>query len=314
MKLLLVKGARVDAEESRKGQTALMWAAAEGHSEVVNVLLEHGASPGDASKGGFTPLMFAAQKGDAKSVVSLLAAGGDVNHALPTGQSALELALIGHREEVAGILLDHDAKVNTSDSAGMTPLHAAAQAGSVELVKRMLAKGADPNARTAKTPPPAAGASPGFFRQTPGELTPLHLAAKGNHEAVMRALIAAGADPKLKGQDGTTLLISAAGSGRLGVVKYAWELDPDIDAVTKTGSTAVHAAVFAFQASSEVDVVEVVKFLAAHGADVDVKDARGRTPIAIAKIFPLDAVIDALQEIEDKRHPLRIPELFGFEP
>ena len=82
-KLLLDHGAKIDAAEQGKGQTALMWAAAEGHSDVVKLLIARGANVKAASKIGFTPLVFAAVKDDAKSVAALLAAGADPNVALP---------------------------------------------------------------------------------------------------------------------------------------------------------------------------------------------------------------------------------------
>jgi ankyrin repeat protein len=124
----------------------------------------------------------------------------------------------------------------------------------------------------------------------------LQLAAKANHEDVMRLLAAAGANPKLKGQDGTTLLMSAAGSGHVGVTMYAYELDPDINALTESGSNAVHAAVN-FPNAKQPDIAKVVQFLADKGADLDVKDNRGRTPIAIADILPLDTVVELLTQL-----------------
>jgi ankyrin repeat protein len=129
-------------------------------------------------------------------------------------------------------------------------------------------------------------------------LTALHLAAKANHEDVMRLLVAAGADPKLKGQDGTTLLMSAAGSGHVAIVKYAYELDPEINAVTDAGDNAVHASVTgSIRNSTQPEIAKVVQFLADKGADLDVKDARGRTPIAIADILPLDTVVELLTQL-----------------
>jgi ankyrin repeat protein len=116
----------------------------------------------------------------------------------------------------------------------------------------------------------------------------------------MRLLVAAGADPKLKGQDGTTLLMSAAGSGHVGVVTYAYELDPEINAVTEGGATVVHAAVNFIQNSTQPEIAKVVQFLADKGADLDVKDKRGRTPIAIADILPLDIVVDLLTQLIEK--------------
>ena len=298
VQLLLSKGAKVDAAESRKGQNALMWAAAAGHAEAIDVLLKGGAKASTASNGGFTPLVFAAQKGDAESVLSLLAAGADVNYTVPTGQGVLQIAVIGKKNEVADVLLANGAEVNSADKMGATPLHVAAQTGSVELVQHLLAHGADPNARTLKIAPETGPAAVGPFRAPPGELTPLHLAAKANHEDVMRLLVAAGADPKLKGQDSTTLLMSAAGSGHVAVVMYAYELDPDINAVTETGANAVHASVTGtIRNSTQPEIAKVVQFLADKGADLDVKDGRGRTPIAIADILPLDTIVELLTQL-----------------
>ena len=118
------------------------------------------------------------------------------------------------------------------------PLHTAAQLGDVDLVKKLVAKGADPNARTAKTAPGGRGGGGGGpFRQVAGEQTPLMLAAKANHPEVDEGADRRGADPKLKAQDGSTLLMAAVGSGHVEVVKYVYELDPDVKAVTTTGGT-----------------------------------------------------------------------------
>ena len=62
----------MNAAEPRGGQTALMWAAAEGHSDVVSGLIEMGANVNAASKTGFTPLVFAAIKDDVASIKTLL--------------------------------------------------------------------------------------------------------------------------------------------------------------------------------------------------------------------------------------------------
>ena len=89
VRLLVEHGAKVDAVESRKGQDALMWAAAEGHAEAVEILLKAGAKPNTASKAGFSPLIFASENGDMKTAASLIAAGADVNYAVPAGMNAL---------------------------------------------------------------------------------------------------------------------------------------------------------------------------------------------------------------------------------
>src|SRR5947208_17206 len=79
--------------ESWKGQTALMWAAAENHAEVVRALVGAGADIKTRSKGGvFTPYLFAVRGGQIEAARALLEAGVNVNETLPDGTSALVLA------------------------------------------------------------------------------------------------------------------------------------------------------------------------------------------------------------------------------
>jgi ankyrin repeat protein len=294
VKLLVEHGADVNAAESKKGQTALMWAAAEGHADVVQALIEHGAAVSAASKAGFTPLVFAAVKDDAKSVRSLITAGADPNFALPDGTKVMLVATGSKSTAAAAALADAGADPNVADRTGNTPLHVAAQMGSVDLVKKLLAKGANPNAKTAQSNFGGRGGAGGGggFRAPAGQVTPLLLAAKADRVDVMRALVAGGADASLKAQDGSTLLMAAAGSGRLDAVQYAWELDPHADAVTTAGDTVVHAAVSpAGPKPDETEMCKVIDFLAEKGAPLDVKDARGRTPINVADGPPFDKAV-----------------------
>jgi ankyrin repeat protein len=294
VRLLAARGASVNAIESRKGQTALMWAAAEAHPDVVEALVKLGANVNMASKAGFTALVFAAIKNDAKSIRTLLVAGADPNYKLPSGTKTLVVAASYSSATAAAALVDGGADPNVADHGGKTPLHVAAQVGDVELVKKLLAKGANPNARTGK-----GDASVPFFRRVAGELTPLHVAAKASQLDVMRALVAGGADPKLKAQGNTTLLMSAVGSGYVKVVKYTFdELDSDINAVNDFGSTLMHAAVSGTAAvASQAEICEVIQFLADKGAKLDEKDSRGRTPIDIADRLPIDKGVELLTEL-----------------
>src|SRR5437667_388870 len=69
-----------------------------------------------------------------------------------------------------------------------------------------------------------------------GEQTPLMVAARADREQVMRALVAAGADPNARAQDGSTVLMAAAAGGRLQTVTYAYSIDPHVDVVTTLGN------------------------------------------------------------------------------
>jgi ankyrin repeat protein len=298
VRMLIEHGARVDAVETRKGQNALMWAAAGSHAEAVEALVKASANPNAASKAGLTPLIFAAVQGDAinaaKSASSLLAAGADANYKVPGGMSALPIAIASRKMALANVLIAKGADVKLKDNTGTTLLHIAAQLGDVDVVKALLGKGAEVNARTNASQ--GSGGRNGGNRGGPaGEQTPLMLAARGNHVEVMRALIAAGADPKLKAQDGSTLLMAAAGSGHLPAVEYAYSLNPDVKAVTNTKTAVMHAAVSGtLQNSTQPEICRVVQFLADKGADLDPVDQNGRTPIMIADVIPIDTAVELL--------------------
>ena len=81
--LLLARGADPNAKEGWRGQTALMWAAAEGHAAVIETLVARGADVNARSNGGFTALLFAAREGRIAAVEALLKAGADMNDSLP---------------------------------------------------------------------------------------------------------------------------------------------------------------------------------------------------------------------------------------
>lgn len=130
-------GAAIEAKEPTQGQTALMWAAAEHHADVVKALLDAHADPKAHSRQGFSAIHFAAREGDRAVVEVLLAAGVDVN-ILTQGDAAgvpapyrAPGAPIGGRK--------------TQGALGYTPLLVATVRGQVPLALWLLDHGADPN-------------------------------------------------------------------------------------------------------------------------------------------------------------------------
>ncbi len=300
---LVEHGADVNAAEPRGGQTALMWAAAEGHRDVVAGLVKMGANVNAASRSGFTPLVFATIKDDVPSVKALLEAGANPDVAVLSGAKPVIVAMQYKHTAAALTLLEGGADINVRDRGGNTTLHLAAQVGDMDLVRALLARHADPNVRTSKSTAPmgARGGGGGFGRGgAAGEQTPLMLAARGDHEDVMRALVAAGANPALKAQDGSGLLMAAASGARLPTFKYAYELDPDVNVVTATGNAVMHVAV-GMNGRTQPEVCEVIQFLADHGAKLDELNGAGRTPIAIADNLPVDLAVDLLTKLIAER-------------
>jgi uncharacterized protein len=297
VRMLLDRGSDVNGAEPNRMQNALMWAASEGHAAVVDLLIQKGANVNAASKGGYTPLVFAALKDNAPSVRRLLQAGADANFAVSDQTKLLTTATANRCYQAAIALLDGGANPNVADRTGSTPLHVAAQAGSLELVKTLLAKGANPNARTNPAAPAGRGGGGGGFRAFAGQQTPLLLAAKSNHVDVMRALIEAGADTKVKADDGATLLLSAAASGRTAAAKYAFEFDKDVKAVDSAKRTAMHEVVSGGGGATQPEMTELVQYLADIGVPLDEKDGRGRTAIEIGDNIPYDMPIQRMADI-----------------
>jgi len=176
VKLLLEVGADTNATDPYQKQTALMWAAAEGHAEVVKALLAAGADPNrqahvsalterknsDFPTGGFTALMFAAREGHEAAVRALIAGGADPKLTNGDNATAMSIAIVNDRFDMAKTMLELGADANDGSLYFAVDMHDAttdmrARDGSrlradfdntltaLDLVKLLLDKGADPN-------------------------------------------------------------------------------------------------------------------------------------------------------------------------
>ena len=98
VRLLIARGADVNAKEPSQNQSALMWAAAEHHADVVRLLVEAGADLQAHTKKGFTAIHFAAREGDLATTRELLSAGVNINIRSPqdgTAAATSEVARTG---------------------------------------------------------------------------------------------------------------------------------------------------------------------------------------------------------------------------
>jgi ankyrin repeat protein len=297
VKLLLLYGAEVKAAEQRRQQTALMWAVVGGHADAVKLLVEYGADVRAASTKGFTPLMFAARNGDVEIARTLVAAGAQVDQAGDGGITALLVAsgslgpTSGGYEQTGAFLLEQGADPNVK-ALPYTALHAAIVTRKPELVKALLAAGANANAR-------AAGGGGNDVIRIPKGATPFWLAAREVDVNLMRVLSAAGADVAQAPDDGSTALMTAAGVGQvegprvnaafaspyrsrwdetkaLDAVRLLLELGGDVNAVNKTrGWSALHGA-------AHMGADRMVQWLVERGATIDVRDKNGQTAWSIA--------------------------------
>uniref|UniRef100_A0A8C4Y9I9 Ankyrin repeat and KH domain containing 1 n=1 Tax=Gopherus evgoodei TaxID=1825980 RepID=A0A8C4Y9I9_9SAUR len=220
-RLLLDSGAQVNMPAD-SFESPLTLAACGGHVELAALLIERGANLEEVNDEGYTPLMEAAREGHEEMVALLLAQGANINaQTEETQETALTLACCGGFSEVADFLIKAGADIELGCS---TPLMEAAQEGHLELVKYLLAAGANVHATTAT-----------------GD-TALTYACENGHTDVADVLLQAGADlvfnlnysfteartpltvafsvSKLSLQDGSTMLIEAAKGGHTNVVSY----------------------------------------------------------------------------------------------
>lgn len=257
------------------GMPLLHLAASRGQVESVRILLTESVSPGLEDALGRTALYHATTNGNA-SVIALLIARG----ARPSLFDAIAQA---DRQLLDTLLAAEPALVNATNRMLFTPLLAATDLGNLEIVRRLLAHGADPNRGYM--------ASPRIFQSRffPGTVA-LHLAAWSNRVDLAEALVAAKANFTAINERGYSTLHFAVARGHREMT--AWLLDRGADpnvqtVVTVTNSprtfppmnpnlvnhgwTPLHLAV-------RYGHPALIELLVARGAKLEATDSLGRTP------------------------------------
>lgn len=275
VRLLMDKGANVNPKTD--SNTPLMYAASEGNDAVVKFLLARGAQVNVQTEEG-TPLMSAVNGGHPEALKLLLAAGADVKVVHRTGDNALIMA----------------ARQRSYSTPTLEP--------NSEIVRLLLAGGADPNAK--------------------GEWGRIAL-MYANTAAKVKLLVVSGANVELKDEEGQTALIKAAETGNAGVVGALLDNGANVNAVDNKGMNALLFALgsddlaygedaqtlperrievarrlllaksldvnaqnsdgeTALMRAVRLDNVEIVKSLLDHGADVTRSDVFGGTAFILA--------------------------------
>jgi ankyrin repeat protein len=219
-------------------------------------------------------------------------AGADTKVVLPDGTSMIQAAIKEHDIPFAMRLVAALPDMSQTDRRGWQLIHVAAASGSADLVKLVLSKGGDPNVMTPAVTPkpvkvtlldipvpvdqPRKTTVMQMVPDSPASATPpLQLAARAGSAAAMKALIDGGAKPDIKAQDGSTLALAAAAGGNLDALKYALQLDPNVDAQTLDGRSIIHM-VIENQYGAEDEAM--IQYLVDKGAKLEVKDVQGHTP------------------------------------
>jgi len=268
IKALLAKGADVNYLEN--GRPLLGWAAQNGSTEVVDVLLKAGANPNIADTGvGHTPLMRAIETQQPGAILLLLKAKANPSAKTPDGESCLMMAVNSHKPKVVQALIVSGADVKYVTSEGDSPVLFAAQDASEESLQiiGILGKaGAEMNASNAV-------------------YTPLSYAVEQGNVKVVKTLLDAGASPDTITKSGRTPISSALSNSEILQLLLAAKANPN----TKNGSdeTPLMEAIFNNQP-------DAVKMLLAAGADTKHAGPNGTSALEYAQMQYRNDIIPLL--------------------
>jgi ankyrin repeat protein len=301
VKLLAARGADVNARTKvsiPKGE----YVPARAGGASGNGIIRQRALP--KADGGMTPLLFAVRDGNVALTRLLLELGADLKQTSGNHTSPLLIALLNGQVGLATELLERGADPNAADDYHRAALFAAIDLRNfnhdkypflysdgrdpIELIKALLAKGADPNLRTDTVPVHGLMQFDGSWVNFDGQTPFIRAALSGDIEA-MRLLLQHDADPNVATAQGSTALMAAAGinwipaqtytraeADYVEAVKLCLERGAPVNAVNSLGLAAIHGA-------ANRGWVPVIQILADHGAKLDVKDNAGRTPMTFAE-------------------------------
>ena len=166
--------------------------------------------------------------------------------------------------DILKLLIAGGADVNVQNWYGRCPIHTAIKYGNLDLIKSLIKNGADVNIKD-------------NFGVTP-ILQTINEEELKNQKDILKFLIKNGADVNISYSSGMTPLIACCKytnnyKNSLPLIKILVENGANINAQDSHGNTALHYAI------KYSDTPQSVKYLIEHGADMDIENDSGWTPI-----------------------------------
>ncbi|KAK3286747.1 hypothetical protein CYMTET_5712 [Cymbomonas tetramitiformis] len=280
IKILLEHGADTDFETARQGGTGLIVAAAAKQEASVDILCQCGATVDFETKAGRTAMLVAASKDHLEIVDALLNFGADLNYENKHGQTPLLVAVDKSLPMMLQLVLERGAIVNKENKCGDTALLAATRTTQVGIMSVLLDGGADVNLET------LAG------------LTPIIQAVLSGRKEAGKLLVSRGAKLNLESAVHSTHytpLMQVALAERMDAVELLVDLgaDPNLELSSKTAALHETAA---------MGLVRVAQTLVHKGADPNLETSEGLTPLMRAAAAGQTNMCDMLISSGAKAH------------
>jgi ankyrin repeat protein len=286
---------------SMRGASMLLQATQNRHESLATWLLDNGADPSQGDLQGLTPMLVACRTGQQSLVKGFVERGNaDLNKADRLGSSPLMEALLGDHTETALYLIKKKAKIDQVTRMGSQALFIAAERKNAEVVRALLAAGANPNCRDTYDLTPLISASMGAFPNTDegreAQMKAQQLAGKDKDVGdapdtpamlVAQALIDAGADVNAKGRSGLTALVNASISGVWALCHALIDKGADVNVHSVEGPQGGYSPLMMAIAAKKTDLAN--KILDRNG-EINYKNSAGMRAVDIA-ITQLGAVL-----------------------
>ena len=247
---LLDGAAKTNYRDNITGVTSLLTAAYYGHTEVVQLLVEHDADVNNVPW-GLTDQRIAAS--------NIPVTERDLLRAAANGDTALITAIRNNYPAISRFLLDHGADVKLANRKEEIPAFVAASLGRAKIMEQLMAHGTDPNVSR-----PDEHVDPFILDVNKKEdANPLLIEATENgHTDTAEVLLSAGADPNITDEQGRTALYWAVSQGFLTTVKALLSRNADPNIKDNFGTTPLMIA-------SKNGYQQIVELLIDKGADIN---------------------------------------------
>lgn len=240
------------------------------HQEIVQLLMDHGANINIPDGNGVTPLQHARARGFQ-----------EIERILLTASATRDVQLIRAAEtgdlEAVKRLVAAGASVHAQDENGKTALVAAAYRNDLPIVDVLIEAGADVN------------------KQDDTKQSAYLIATSEGYLELLQRTFKAGADVHSKDSYNGTGLIRAADRGHVEIIQELIKTDIEIDHVNNLGWTALLEAIILGDGGARH--TEVVRLLVEAGADVNLADSNGITPLGHARERGYQQMIEILTKV-----------------